>query len=325
MGVKGFEDDYAMGVNADEQTGALELTAREKAIARGKDPDKEEESTDATAEAEAEDKEVAGKDAAASSPDDEEDETDDEAQSWVSDEVKKLAQKHGIGDDELESFENEKDFRRFASILEKTMAKADAKTAGAEKPAAAPAGEAQEVEAEDILDLKEFEELGYDEHTLKVVKAVSGLLGRIGQLESQLAAGSKQRELDTLHGEIDKLGGRFGKTGALTNAERKARERLLPAFELVKQSVTAAGDNASTAAMLRKAELVAFGDDVLAEEKAKQKEALSQSVKKQSAKRRSVGRNTKPPTQGRSGEARDPVKAIANNPAIVAFWNENQD
>lgn len=321
----GFEDDFAMVASGSDKQTAMELTKREKAMAQGRAPDESPAEAEEDVEAEADDTEVEGKDAAASTSASEEEvdgeESGDSESAWIDDSVKELAESYGIDEESLGSFESEKDFRRFAGILEKTIGKAE------EKPAEPkPAASAEEQAVAGALDVSEFESDGYDENTLKIVKSVSALQGVVKDLQQRLADGDKQRTTDALHREIDTLGGRFGKSDSLTSVQRKSRDVLIDAIEIVKQNLEKRGVKASSAVVLRRAELVAFGDEVLAEEKAKQKEALSESVKKQSAKRRSVGRNTKPPTRReRPGEARDPAKAIANDPALIEFWNNAQD
>jgi hypothetical protein len=325
----GFEDDGEIVPKDEPNKTAVELTTREKAIAQGRNPDKSSEESE-DVEEEAGDTEVDGKDAAATSSSEDDEQKDDaggDEETWVSDSVKELADSYGIDEKSLASFENEKDFRRFAGILEKTIGKPEGKAKDAAQDAATEVSE-----AEDVLDVEAFESDGYDENTIKIVKSVAKLQGAMkslleqnGKLQQQLSAGERRRELDSLHKEIDTMGGRFGKSDSLTPSQEKSRAVLIDAIELVKQNLEKRGSKASRDVVLRRAELLAFGDEVLAEEKAKQKEALSQSVKKQSAKRRTVGRNTKQPTpRERPGEARDPVKAIANSPAVVEFWDNAQ-
>lgn len=314
----GFEDDTIV---PSETAGALELTEREKAIASGNDPD-EVGAEDAEEEGdEAEGKEAAGKDDAASGVEG----TDAPGSDWV-DSYKELAESYGIDDETLQTFKDEAQFKLFGSLLDKKLAEVEAEAVKAEKPAKRKAKDAEP--EDDALDIEAYETAGYDEDTLKIVKSVSKLQGTVkallernAELEQRLAEGSKQ----SIDAEIDKLGGRFGSGENLTRAQTKARQKLLDASEVVRQNLEKRGEKVSTSVLLRRAELVAFGDEILAEERAKQKEALTQSIKKQSAKRRPVGRNTKPPARnGRPGEAADPVKAIANSPEVVALWRSFQ-
>lgn len=315
----GFEDDTIV---PSETAGALELTEREKAIASGNDPD-EVGAEDAEEEGdEAEGKEAVGKDDAASGVEG----TDAPGSDWV-DSYKELAESYGIDDETLQTFKDEAQFKLFGSLLDKKLAEVEAEAGKAEKAEKPAKRKAKEAETEDdALDIEAYETAGYDEDTLKIVKSVSKLQGTVkallernAELEHKLAEGSKQ----SIDAEIDKLGGRFGSGENLTRAQTKARQKLLDASELVRQNLEKRGEKVSTSVLLRRAELVAFGDEILAEERAKQKEALTQSIKKQSAKRRQVGRNNaKPPARnGRPGEAADPVKAIANSPEVVALWN----
>jgi hypothetical protein len=323
----GFDDGTELVVDG-EAKGALELSDREKAIAQGLDPD-----AVGAEDAEEEGDEAEGTEAAVKDDDASGEEgTEAPGSDWVDEDVKALAESYGIDEEGLASFEDESDFKRFASIFEKHLAATDEKPAD-EKPKKAPKEETPEEPDADAPDVKWFEENGYDEQTVNIVKSVlkgqgvvKGLMGRIEQLEQRLKDGDQRREQDALSVEIDAIGGRFGKGENLTSAQKKARAKLIDAVEVVSQTMERRKEKASRAVVLKRAEFVAFGDEILAEERAKHQEALVQGVKKQSAKRRSVGRNTKPPARReRPGEAEDPVKAIANMPELVALWNDGQD
>lgn len=313
----------------------LELTEREKALAAGLDPDDVGEAPD---EDLADDTEV----------DEPEEDTEDSEDSEVTEDtaesedkdvpdwregVKELAESYGMDDDALSAFDDEKDFRRFASIYEKTLSK-EAKPKETKQEVVKddePPAKSAEAEGDD-LDPAVFENEGYDENTLKIVKTVAqlqstvkSLVARNEELSQLLEQSNGQREIDALTLQINEMGGRFGDGEKLTADQKKARERLLGAVDIVKQSFEAKGVKASTQTILQRAELLEFGDELIAEAKAKEKEALSQSVKKQSAKRRAVGRNTKPPARRElPGAADDPVKAIANLPEIVEAWEAAQ-
>lgn len=321
----GFADDTEV-VKAGEEKGSLELTDREKAIAHGEDPDAvgAEDAEEEGDEADGTEAEV--KDDAASGGGKEAPGSD-----WIDDDVKELAESYGIDEESLGSFADAADFKRFAAIYEKQLAatpeKADDK--GGKKVADPPPAKEEEVVAdEDGLDPKWFEDNGYDEQTVKIVKAVTrmqGMAARIEQLEQQLAEEGTRREREAFDREIGTLGDRYGAGDKLTKAQKEARSKLADAVEVVSQTLAKRGEKASRAVVLKRAELVAFGDEILAEEREKQKEALSQSVKKQSAKRRSVGRNTKPPARReRPGEANS-AKAIANLPELVAAFEAAEE
>lgn len=304
----------------------MELTEREKAIAAGRDPDEIGAAVEDDGD-EVDDTEV-GEDED-TDDDTESDDTEVSGSDWITDDLRELAQSYGMDEEAISAFEDEKDFRRFASIYEKQLGKAKpAKEPPAEKAAET---EAEATGTEDDLDPASFEQAGYDAETVKVVKAVASLkqtlkalTERNEQLEQRLLESDRQRETDALQSQIDEMGGRFG-SGTLNAEQRKARERLIEAVQLVKQDIQSRGEQASTSVVLRRAELLAFGPEIIAEAKAKEREQLSQTVKKQSAKRRSVGRNTKPPTRRElPGEAEDPVKAIADLPEIKEFWDSAQ-
>jgi len=335
-----FESDLDLGVDEGAQDENMTLTDREVSIARGEDPETAGElEEDATEEAD-------GMEAVEEEDGASEAEGTDADSSWVNDDVKKLAESYGIGEEGLSAnFQNESEFRRFAAMLSKygvekqgEQTVAEQNTEEAVEPAQEKAHEEAHDEAHDgapaALDPKWFEENGYDEQTVKIVDTlvksealVQQLTDRIGKLEGMLEESGKQQETALLERAIDDVGGRFGSSGSLSDEQRAARDKLLEAAEVVKQSLEKRGETTVTAAtLLRRAELLAFGDEILAEESARAKEALADKVKKQSAKRRPVGRNTKPPVRRElPGEAEDPVKAIANSPEVLEFWNSLED
>jgi len=316
----GFEEDDETIESGEEK---LELTEREKAIAEGRDPEGVGTGEDQEVDAEAEDTEVDDKDADAS-----DDGKDAAGSDWITDDIKELADSYELDEETLGSFESEQAFRLFASVLEKHVSK-EAET----KPPEEKQPEAKEPEsAEDVeeVDVSYFEQNGYDEPTVKLAKAAASahkmirdLQARLEQSEQRITDVDRQRELEIVNREIDELGGRFGNSDSLTSAQQRAREKLLAALSLVDAGVEKLGGKpVSRAVKLRRAELLAFPDEVLSEAQVKQREELSQKVKKQSAKRRPVGRNTKPSAPRElPGEAEDPVKAIAA--ATAEWWYEN--
>ena len=325
----GFEDDLAIG--SEEQGGEMELTEREVAIASGGDPESVGVEEEATEEAvadttdEADDTEVVEEEDGASEVEDEGTEATD-TDSWVNDHIKALAETYGISEDGLETFGSESEFRKFASLMDKYGDKPKGETK------AEPEAKTEAV-VDDELDPQKFAEEGYDDNTVKIVDTlvkskatVSQLVDRISKLESMLEESSRQQETTLLHRAIDEIGGRFGSGGTLTDEQKAARDKLLEAADVVKQSLEKRGDKVVNASvLLRRAELLAFGDEIIAEEAAKAKEAMAEKVKKQSAKRRPVGRNTKPPARQALGEVDNPAKAIANSPELVEFWKNLED
>lgn len=317
----GFEDDFAFGTTEESTEDKVELTDREREIAGGSDlADGGADAKEGDVETEADDTDV---DASG------EEGTDAPGSDWVTDSVRDLAASYEIDEKELAGFNSEDDFRRHAAILERWRAKMEQKPGKADDKAGDKPPADEHPADEDILDPKAFADDGYDDSTVKIVgsvaknqRVVKDLLARIDVLEQRLVSNDRQRELDSLNREADALGGRFGKSDSLTSSQQKARDKLFDAAELVRQNLEKRGEKANLSVVLQRAELVAFGDEIIAEDRAKQKEAL----KRQSAKRRSVGRNTQPPLKGRRpGEAEDPVKAIANSPELVEFWKSAQD
>lgn len=318
----GFEDDDVV-VAAGEEQGSLELTEREVAIAHGDDPD-----TVGAEDAEEEGDEADGTDAEVKEDAASGDGKEAPGSDWIDDDAKALAESYGIDDEALGSFADAADFKRFAAIYEKHLSAEPEQAADKVDKKAAKAPIDEESADEDGLDPKWFEENGYDEQTVNIVKAVvkmQGMAARIEQLEQRIAEEGSRRDREAFDREVDALGGRYGASDKLTKAQKVARNKLADAVEVVSQTLAKRGEKASRSVVLKRAELVAFGDEILAEEREKQKEALSQSVKKQSAKRRSVGRNTKPPARGeRPGEASS-AKAIANLPELVAAFEAASD
>jgi hypothetical protein len=143
--------------------------------------------------------------------------------------------------------------------------------------------------------------------------AISPMLKRQQDLEYKQVMQAFDAAVDTL--------GRYGKAGSLKEAEFAKRSTLWDTAKIVEADFAKRGlPSPSLPVLLKRAEIIAFGDELLAEKKAN----LASSVKKQSAKRRPVGRNVarqarKPAADG----ADDPVAAIANSPELAAFWAEN--
>jgi hypothetical protein len=114
---------------------------------------------------------------------------------------------------------------------------------------------------------------------------------------------------------------RYGRTGSLSEADVAKRSTLWDTARVVAEDLASRGQPMpSMNVLLKRAEIVAFGDELLSEKKAK----LAGVVKNQSAKRRPVGRTVARPGKKPAAEGSDdPVAAIANSPELAKFWAEN--
>ena len=329
-------DEAVEGVAAEA---ALELTDREIAIAQGLDPDnvpvaKAEEVVEEAAvgegddggsdvsdagEADAKDGEDGGKEAAAAS-------------TWVTDDVKALAGTYGLLDVDLADLESEGDFLRLARVLERRKPAAGGEAKPAEpvaKPDAAPEVKPAESAKGDVpkIDPQKYIDAGYDEETVALARAAAKMQEQIDRLvpsferqQKAFEAEQHRRTTEEFHQVLDDMG-RYGKSAKLTEADDGKRKRLWEAAAVVAKDIQANGrEPPPLKTLLQRAEIVAFGDEIMAERKAE----LAKRVKSQSSRRRPVGRaTTNPGKRVLPGEADDPVAAIMASPDIQKFLAEN--
>lgn len=324
-------DDKRDDMNVEEA--ALELTDREIALAQGLDPDDVADGATANAaddvagsgdgdlyagEGEATDGGDVGKDA--------------DAPSWITDDVKALAGTYGLGDEDLADLDSEADFLRVARVIERRRA---AGAVGAESEAAKPAGtvpatvDPAAVNGDDLptIDPQTYIDAGYDEETVALARVAAAMQKKLNEIapaieQQQRAFAEEQhrRTAEEFHRVADELG-RYGTHAKLTGDDDAKRKRLWEAAAVVAKDLEASGSSVPLKTILQRAEIVAFGDEIMAERKAE----LAKKVKSQSSRRRPVGRATATPGTKRvlPGDSDDPVAAIMATPDMQKFLKEN--
>lgn len=320
----------------------LELTEREVALAQGRDPDEVVEAVDEKIEAdvsggddggsdvsdagevEATEGDVSGTDAGASP-------------AWLTEDIKAVAGTYGLSDVDLADLDSEDDFLRLARVLERRKPaaaggekKSNEPAAAAEKPVAVAEQKVEPSKADEApaIDPQKYIDAGYDEETVALARAAASMQK---QLQAIVPAVEMQRksaeeaESRRIQGEFHQLADEFGRYGKLEKLDRESdakRQKLWEAAGAVASSILASGQKLPPMkTVLQRAEIVAFGDEIMAERRAE----LAKKVQSQSSRRRSVGRTTTRKT-GKAvlpGEADDPVAAIMAAPEIQKFLAEN--
>jgi hypothetical protein len=312
------------------QEDALELNDREIALASGLDPDAEDAAVvDVVEETRPSDDIPVGTDAEDVGTDaPETPETDAEPETWITDDVKALAGTYGLSDEELGELDNEVEFLRLARLLDKRGAavaagKSETPVAPEVKPETVPDAKTDDLPT---IDPQKYIDAGYDDDTVALARVAAALQKQVQAIvpsfEKQQAAAAEaeaRRVNEEFHRVADELG-RYGKTDKMDAASDGKRQKLWEAAGAVANSIVLSGKPLpALKTILQRAELVAFGDEIMAERKA----GLAKSVKAQSAKRRPVGRTTVASRKAVIGDTDDPVKALANHPDIAKFWDEN--
>lgn len=293
----------------------LQLTDREKAIARGEDPEALKQA-DGGADKEVQEEGVKDDAAATASTGDgeKEEESDDDADKEAAEE-----------------------------------AKAESKS---EAPAKEEKKQQEEAKGSEEIDLdpKKFQDAGYDEETIKIVNFARKLKDELGELKEsvkQVRENESQREhqrlLDEFHEvcdtfEQDLFGRSLDESGDLkdlakseTENRKKVYEQFVTLYnDAAKKAVKEAKKNNSEPEFPNHRQFIKKAkEQVFAEElRKREKKALQDQVAEQSKKRRPVGsgipHKAGTPAQGKDRDI-DPIKRIANDPRILKFWKESQE
>jgi hypothetical protein len=178
------------------------------------------------------------------------------------------------------------------------------------------------------IDVQKYIDAGYDEETVALARVASAMQKQLGKIapafeQQQKAFAEEQhrRTAEEFHRIADELG-RYGEHAKMNAADDAKRKRLWEAAAVVANDLAAGGrEPPPLKTILQRAEIVAFGDEIMAERKAE----LAKKVKSQSSRRRPVGRATTSPGVKRvlPGEADDPVAAIMATPDMQKFLKEN--
>jgi len=326
-----------MGDATEEKTQEPEplvLTEREEAIARGEDPD---------AIGEEAKEEPLADDQGGKAETGQEAEIDEKDRSggakegaWVTEDLKTLAKSYGVSEEELTGFGSESVFRHAAALYDRQLMSPPKK----ETPSGEPERQVPKKEDELDLDVEAYRESGFDEHSLNLVRYAKNLKTELDDLKFEVAkstAAEVERERQQgawiFHSAVDQMDesryGRLVKDGVvrqLGTAEEKARQELFDMAETLRFVLeTRAAETGRpaelppTSVLLQRAEQLAFGEDIRKQERSRLRErAMDQSKRRRPVPGR--GRTSAPPQK----EESDPVKAIANHPAVKAFWDDAQ-
>ncbi len=343
---------------ATESENTLELTDRELALCQGEDPDAKPVEVPEAVTAEVQDGAVAeGQEVTPVEQPVKEDVTGGSKEaagsSWLKPEHTELAKGYGLSEDDVKSFSSPEEFSRATRLLDKQLlAIKPAQPAAVQATPAEVVAEAKESTKTGMkkLDLEKLKSEGYDNHSLELFANHNDLVDHIEKQEQRFSAleraavqAESQRVSDTFHDIVDSLGDkRFGKSvGAdgkpvqTTEAEEASRRKLWETVEeltyghIARQRATGKQEPLPPLpAMIRRANAVAFAEEIRADDKRKQE----QSIREQSNKRRPVasgrgvdGRFSKQPSESSGDPVTEGSKAIASNPAVVAMWNKFQE
>lgn len=307
----------------EEDKPAFEFTEREKAIARGDDPDavgQETENENEEVEEEPETEVQAGED-----PQEEEGK-----EAWVTDDLKALAGSYGWTEDQVKGFGSREGFLNAAQAVDRQLT----------APPKPDEEEEEKPPGRKDLDLDAFKEAGFDERSLELVEYARGLRAELDELRpvvenftKQQAQQQEQQQAWTFHNSVDGMDeGRYGRlvqngvVSQLAPEQDVARRKLFDAAETLRLGLTAKYEAEGREpeipplpVLLQRAEMLAFGEDIRKQER----EQLRQKVEEQSKRRRPSPGRGKLSAPAQTKES-DPVKAIANHPDVVAYWNQAQ-
>lgn len=339
----------------------MELTEREEAIAAGLNPNEiTEEVKEDVVEAQAETT-TEGADAsdATQATDGQDSTVQDGAngggteaadESWVTDDLRSYAQSYGLGDDELKQFGSADEFKRAALIFDKQLVKPpEPKTEATETATPAEKAEAKRLAK---LDLKKYEEGGYDEDTLEAVRKQNEAIDYVEQLENRIkeiepsVEAMKQhfieqdriRQINAFHSAVDGLDqDLFGKSlddsGRVAQLDKKHddnRRKLYEAGETLVAGLVAraraAGQEPNlppSNVLLQRALQLAFADEL----RAKATQKIQSDVKAQSQRRRPVSGNravkaAAPDRKVGFDSPRDVAATLLADPEIQGFLKD---
>jgi len=351
-----------------ENDDVLELTDREKIIAGGGDPDAEPEKPaegtqggDAKPGEPSEPPAANGTDATPAVPDrgdpvvtkpvedvpvepepTEPEPTDGEPPTtWVDDETREVASSYGISNADLEDFGSKEEFERATRLFDRQL------LAGEQKPAApvAPAPPKPEPQVpleaptaeEQVgkLDVKKYQDAGYDEDTVALVRAHNAMLERVEELNKAQAQVEEARHAEEdrqaimgFHEAMDALDERrYGRAERGLKSEQDAnREKVYNQTVALHNGMQAHAERLgrqlepiSWAALTKRAERLVFGDEIIAEEKRQYQERVAA----QARKRRPAPGRARPVAPAKASDE-DAGDETANHPEVIKIWDKLQ-
>ena len=317
---------------------ALELTEREMAIARGENPDevapkaKDEKASDEKPEAEESEQD-----------EDEEVVAEESGKGKEAKGAKDGAAARSDEDDEEEDEDEEEEEPVKPAPKSEAKSKAKAK----QKP---KAEEADAEEEELDLDPEKYAQEGYDDDTVKLVKYTKKLKDELSELRESVkqvqqleAKRQHQRQLDDFHEACDSLpeeivGRSVDKSGEYVKLAEKASEARKQIWEKatelynseVKKALRVAKKNNTDPEFPDLREITKNAAEVVFAKQLREidRKKIRQEIEDQSKKRRPAAGGSARREFVPIGEKRtdvDPVKAMANDPRIVKFWEKAQE
>lgn len=280
-----------------------------------------------------------------------------EPETWIDDDAKTLAKSYGLTEDELSTFGSAAEFDRATALFDRKLV-AGVRAAPVAEPAAESAPVIPPVTQDAAPSLKKLDEqayvkAGYDNDTLELVRnhnamveqneRLAKMVGELDQFRQQQVQQDElvqhRRRLDHFHDVVDQLdAGRYGRSvddngrplplNKLTNENRKTlwenANLLRDGLALQARRSGQPVEELSMSVLLKRAERLAFGNDLIAEERRKFQEQVSA----QSKRRRPAAGRSRPmapvkPAEG--GGVADPAAEIASNPEIIKMWDRFQD
>ena len=285
---------------------AVEWTDRMDAIARGDDPDAEEETSEETSEDTAEE-------------DSEEEETGEE--SWVTPDVASLGKAYGLSIDDLEGFKSREEMDRALSFLERQSAKKVQ-----EEPV--DDGELKETDKYGFINPEYYEKNDFDDATVALVKSLRATQEEAASLRQYTVQQQQVQELNSFHDAVDSFDPKFygvtiderGRPINIPDDAADRRSALLGEAYAVAERIAnrqrAAGEEVQLPpwrSLIQQADKILFGRE---RETARKKEGIAT----QSKKRRPVASTaaTRPVARRKAPDPRNPAE-IASDPDIIRF------
>jgi len=310
----------------------LVLTEREIAIARGEDPDaaveggKEAELTpEVGQDAAGQPAPEGGKDAAPPAVNAE----------WVDDDVLGLARSYGLDENDVKQFDDAEAFRKATLLFDKKLL-AEAGQKPADVVAAPKAVPVADTVTDDpaAIDPQAYIDAGYDEQTVALVKAHKQLADEVVRLRAEAQAAQQRTAAEferdrllTYHDAVDQLDEkRYGRTldnaGTIVPLTKEADDNRRKLHDTAQLLATKSPPGTPLSVILKRAEKIAFAEELAAEER----RVYQEKVAKQSAKRRPAAGRSKPIAAPVSADGDvDEAVDIANRPEIVKAWNRMQE
>lgn len=311
----------------------MELTARERAIAAGEDPDAvgiapavKEDVVRGTEDGGGE-KAEPGQDVDAASSDG--GGTEAAGAGWVTDEIRQRVESYGLSADDLGAFGSADQFGKFAELVDRHISKPA--TPAEPKPAQTADSQPQ---APLGLDPQKYVEAGYDEDTVRLVRFALGLQDKLGVLESEFSGFRKTEQekerqvaesqfMDAFHAIASSRNKNlYGADGDVSREHDDNRRQVYDAMVTLWAGMESRGLKPPAMSVLfERGEQLALGRKLREVEDKERAKAIAA----QSARRRPAAGSRAAAPGGSGRDDGDPIKAIANSPALVKMWTQFQE